>query len=384
MKPYLIISHGLLGGCRSEHFWRTIVLKISSTLHCRSAFHRRRDSDSNSNDPCADLDWVPCLKIFSNFFVENNFKNPSSSAIENMDTEEGSQSRPRDIASWPMEVSHFMLECLTGCHRSRKIGENILRKDQWQSTSNKLKERFQMTYSCEQCRNHYRMWKQRLKALCDLQKNCTLGWNAVEMRFDTPLYVWSQFKKKEQKFWKEHKVFPIHLKAAVWLGNEIANGNESIYPSKADEDDIDNIVPVEDLHDLDVNHVEVDIHAEASIPSTPVESSNRNRGRSRSAVTGNREKRKKGGADKISSPLKAISTAITDLAKNDPLTVLGKRLSVAIDAIPSINFNKRWRAKQFLLERKNLAILFLEANEEDKPKVLELYMPDSEDSNGLD
>ncbi|XP_042516456.1 uncharacterized protein LOC122090801 [Macadamia integrifolia] len=55
---------------------------------------------------------------------------------------------------------------------------------------------------------------------------------------------------------------------------------------------------------------------------------------------------------------------------------VSKKQNSAIDAIPGLDFQKGFRAKQFLLRNRDSTILFLEAKEEDKMKVLEMVLPD--------
>ncbi|XP_042509149.1 uncharacterized protein LOC122084785 [Macadamia integrifolia] len=204
-----------------------------------------------------------------------------------------------------------------------------------------------------------------------------MGWNEVESRFDAPQHFWNELKRKEQRYWKEHRVLSAHLATAAWLGNEVANGNDSSHPSDAIHDDaFANPILLEELHDLEVEQEETVSYDQTSVPSTPVESMSRTRGRPRSNASTSREKKKKTGAEKIGSPLKLIASIISGLIQSDPLTDLGKKLNSAIDAIPGLDFQKCFRAKQFLLRNRDSAILFLEAKEEDKMKVLEMVLPD--------
>ncbi|XP_042484943.1 uncharacterized protein LOC122065196 [Macadamia integrifolia] len=174
-----------------------------------------------------------------------------------MDTDEGTQSKGRDIAIWPSEVSHFMLDCLCKIKRDGKSGDNGLKKPVWQAVTLSINDRFQLKFEWEQVRNHYRIWKARLRALCDLQKTSGMGWNEAESRFDAPQHFWNELKRKEQRYWKEHRVLSVHLATAAWLGNKVANGNDSSHPSDAIHDDaFANPVPLEELHDLEVEQEE--------------------------------------------------------------------------------------------------------------------------------
>ncbi|XP_042479257.1 uncharacterized protein LOC122060141 [Macadamia integrifolia] len=235
-----------------------------------------------------------------------------------------------------------------------------------------------MTYDWGQCRNHYRIWKARLKSLVDLQKNSGVGWNDHEKRFDVPQHMWNEFKKKEQRFWKEHKVLPIHLQLVEWLRNEIATRAGSSHPSDAvNEDQPYNPVPIDEEIRLD-NYDAIDDNVGESAHYTPNASSSRSRGRPSSGVT-SKEKKKKGGAEKVSSPLKVIANAIVEMAKQDPRKEFAKNLCIEIDALPGVEFDKKLRAKQFFMQHKELPPIFLNANEADKPKVFEHYMKNIED-----
>ncbi|XP_043714811.1 uncharacterized protein LOC122663172 [Telopea speciosissima] len=288
-----------------------------------------------------------------------------------MDSENPSQSKTRDIATWTNEISHFFLECLSQQHRHGRNGDNGLKREQWQAISLKIKDRFNTTYEWEQCKNHYRIWKARLKALFDLQNNYGLGWNAIEMRFDAPQHVWAEFKKKEQKYWRNTKVLPIYLEVAVWLGNELANGNASTTPAQA-------AAAVAGLDTLVLSD-DGESQNEETTTHTPVGSSTCRRGRPQSTGTSKpqkkkKKKKKKQGAEKVASPLKAIAAAITNMVQNDSQVALGDKIIDAIDVIPDIDFHKQAVAKSFFLGNKDLGLAIIRAKVEDRLELVDLYM----------
>ncbi|XP_043721068.1 uncharacterized protein LOC122668588 [Telopea speciosissima] len=243
----------------------------------------------------------------------------------------GSQSRTE--ASWSTNVSNLFLECLIKQHKSGRSGNNGLKKEQWVDIVKIIKERCNMTYEVEQLRNHYRVWKARIKALGDLQKQSGLGWNSVDNKFDVPQHVWNEFKKKEEKFWREHRVLQLHLDVAVWMGNEIATGNDSFHPFDALYDDNIDSVPIDGLDNMDFDAFE-DSYVHPNASGIPVGSSNRSGRRPRSdATSGKPPKKKKGGADKVASPLKAIAEAMKEMVKKDPEADFCSNLFATINAI---------------------------------------------------
>ncbi|XP_042476990.1 uncharacterized protein LOC122058386 [Macadamia integrifolia] len=190
--------------------------------------------------------------------------------------------------------------------------------------------------------------------------------------------MWNEFKKQEQRFWREHRVLPIHLQTVEWMHNEIATGAGSSHPSDAINEDQPYIpVPIDEEISL-YNYDAIDDNVGESAHYTPNASSNCSRGRPSSGVT-SKEKKKKGGAEKVISPLKVIANAIMEMAKQDPRKEFVKKLCIEIDALPGVEFDKKLRAKQFSMQHKELALIFLNANEVDKPKVFEHYMKNIED-----
>ncbi|XP_042485252.1 uncharacterized protein LOC122065514 [Macadamia integrifolia] len=167
-----------------------------------------------------------------------------------------------------------------------------------------------------------------------------MGWNDHEKRFDAPQHMWNEFKKKEQRFWKEHKVLPIHLQLVEWLRNEIATRAGSSHPSDAvNEDHPYNPVPIDEEISLD-NYDAIDDNVGESAHYTPNASSSRSRGRPSSGVT-SKEKKKKGGAENVSSPLNVIANAIVEMAKQDPRKEVAKNLCIEIDALPGVEFDEK-------------------------------------------
>ncbi|XP_042512861.1 uncharacterized protein LOC122087717 [Macadamia integrifolia] len=290
-----------------------------------------------------------------------------------------SNSRSRDIASWPSVVSHYMLECVLKQYKSGKGGDNGLKKEQFIEIADQLKEKLFTSYDCEQVRNHFRIWKQRLRALSDLQKQSGLGWNASDMRFDAPQHFWNDYRKKEQKYWKEHSVLPIHLEVGALLRKEMATGNDSTVPSEA---------ATEVMMDVTGTHVEgignndgVDyehIEEEESVPSTPIGSTSRSRGRPRGSVNSGREKRKKGVAEKVVSPLKQIANSIEKMVMSESQSEFGRAIIDAVDAIPDLNFQQKFKAKEYFMAKRNSAIIFLGTKVEDRRNLLEMYLPEIE------
>ncbi|XP_043699879.1 L10-interacting MYB domain-containing protein-like [Telopea speciosissima] len=289
-----------------------------------------------------------------------------------MATEEGFK-KSRDIATWPSEVSYFMMERLIEQHKSEKTRDNGLRREQWQEITNAIKDKHDMVYDWEQTRNHYRVWKARVKSLCDLQKNSGMGWNPVEIRFEAPQQVWNEFKKKEQKYWQSRKVFPIHMALAIWLGNEIATGEDAMHPAdyvhndhmvqspSMDDNVVDTSIPYEDVHSTPIAN-----------GSRDRGSGSRTRGQPHADVTTGKEKKKKGGAEKIASPLKRIAAAIDNLVnKNITRTELAQSEADAVDKVDGIDGFLKVQAKIALMKDKDVASLFLTASDEDKSKFIQ-------------
>ncbi|XP_043694265.1 uncharacterized protein LOC122644974 [Telopea speciosissima] len=237
-----------------------------------------------------------------------------------MTSEVGSQSRTQ--ASWPTDVSHLFLECLIKQHKSGRSGDNGLKKERWVDISKTIKECCKMTYEVEQLRNHYRVWKARIKALSDLQKQCGLGWNSVDNRFDAPQHVWNEFKVMH--------IFLCMIQFSeviiyFWMGNEIATGHGSFHPFDSLHDDNIDSVPVDGLDNMDFDVYE-DSQAQPNTSGIPVGSSNRSGRRPRSDAT-------------------------------------------------SVDFNKKCAAKRFFLDNKTLANILMEANEEERMTILDMYLP---------
>ncbi|XP_043694109.1 uncharacterized protein LOC122644789 [Telopea speciosissima] len=233
-----------------------------------------------------------------------------------------------------------------------------------------------MTYEVEQCRNHYRVWKAKIKALGDLHKQSGLGWNSVENRFDAPQHVWAKYKRKEEKFWREHRMLQLHLDVVVWMGNEIATGHGSFHPLDALHiDNTEHSVSVDGLNsmDLDVNE---DSQDQPNTSGIQVESSNRSGRRPRlDATSGRGKKKKKGRADKVASPLKVIAEVITEMVKKYSPSDFCSKLFATINVILGIDFNKKVAAKRFFSDNKTLANILMEANEDERMTILDMYLP---------
>ncbi|XP_042514221.1 uncharacterized protein LOC122088910 [Macadamia integrifolia] len=164
-----------------------------------------------------------------------------------------------------------------------------------------------------------------------------------------------------------------------WLRNEIATGAGSSHPSDAINEDQPYIpVPIDEEISLD-NYDAIDDNVGESAHYTPNASSSRSRGRPSLGVTSKEKKKKKGGVEKVSSPLKVIANAIVEMAKQDPQKEFAKNLCIEIDALTGVEFDKKLCAKQLFMQHKELAPIFLNSNEADKPKVFEHYMKNIED-----
>ncbi|XP_042487449.1 uncharacterized protein LOC122067670 [Macadamia integrifolia] len=199
------------------------------------------------------------------------------------------------------------------------------------------------------------------------------------MRFDAPQHFWNDYRKKEQKYWKEHSVLPIHLEVGALLRKEMATGNDSTVPSDA---------ATEVMMDVTGTHVEgignndgVDyepIEEEESVPSTPIGSTSRSRGRPRGSVNSGREKRKKGVAEKVVSPLKSIANSIEKMVMSESQSEFGRAIIDVVDAIPDLNFQQKFKAKEYFMAKRNSAIIFLRTKVEDRRNLLEMYLPEIE------
>ncbi|XP_043714639.1 uncharacterized protein LOC122662998 [Telopea speciosissima] len=265
-----------------------------------------------------------------------------------MATQEKTQSRSQE--SWPVEVSHHMLELCVTQHKTGKSGDNGLRKEVWLDISKRLNEKYGMTYDWEQCRNHFKIWKARFKALSDMQKNSGMGWNAQENRFDAGQHVWNEFKKKEQRYWKDHNVLPIHVEVAIWLGNEIAIGAAASHPADgAHDEDIDLSANERAFDNINLESEDMDLEGEGT---TLNQSTNRSKKRaSTSSKNQAQSKKKKAGVDKVASPLKMIAKAMSAILTKE--TDFATKLHEAIGAIPGIDFHKKMVIKEYLMEKKD-------------------------------
>ncbi|XP_043694171.1 uncharacterized protein LOC122644861 [Telopea speciosissima] len=289
-----------------------------------------------------------------------------------MATQEGTQSRSQSIVSWPLDVSHHMLELCVTQHKSGKGGDNGLRNEIWLDIAKKLNEKYGMTYDWKQCRNHFKIWKARFKTLSDLQKNSGMGWNAQENRFNAGQHVWSEFKKKEQRYWKEHRVLPIHLEVAIWLGNEVASGVDSIHAADVAYDE-DQELPFQEMTFDNIDLETEDMEVEGKGNSTLNQSTSRSH--KMASTSGKRQshsRKKKAGVDKIASLLKMIAKVISILLTKE--SDLATELHEVIDAIPGIDFEKQIVIKEFLVDKKDKANLFLTAPIEKRPQMIEYYL----------
>ncbi|XP_042497287.1 uncharacterized protein LOC122076070 [Macadamia integrifolia] len=159
----------------------------------------------------------------------------------------------------------------------------------------------------------------------------------------------------------------------------MATGNDSTVPSEAATEVMMDVTGthVEGIGNNDGVHYE-HIEEEESVPSTPIGSTSRLRGRPCGSVNSGREKRKKGVAEKVVSPLKQIANSIEKMVMSESQTEFGRAIIDAVDAIPDLNFQQKFKAKEYFMAKRNSAIIFLGTKVEDRRNLLEMYLPEIE------
>ncbi|XP_042479912.1 uncharacterized protein LOC122060878 [Macadamia integrifolia] len=147
----------------------------------------------------------------------------------------------------------------------------------------------------------------------------------------------------------------------------MATGNDSTVPSEAATEVIMDVTgtQVEGIGNNDDVDYEP-IEAEESVPSTPIGSTSHSRGRPRGSVNSGREKRKKGAVEKVVSPLKSIANSIEKMVMSESQSEFGRAIIDAVDAIPDLNFQQKFKAKKYFMAKKNSAIIFLETRVENR------------------